>query len=77
MSWSVQPDLAKELDEIRGDLIPRSRLVEMVLTKYVETKKKERSLQGASVVVQAPEALAAPVEYLVNPGVTPDDTDKY
>jgi hypothetical protein len=61
VTCTIEPEVVKELDSIRGELIPRFRLVEMVLKQYVETKRKER-LQSASVGVgETSEALAAHV----------------
>ena len=60
MSCSVQPELVKELDALKGEDVPRSRFVERVLKQYVENRKKEERATASSVV-QAPEAAAAEV----------------
>jgi metal-responsive CopG/Arc/MetJ family transcriptional regulator len=59
MTCSLQPDLVKELDALKGEDVPRSRFVERVLNQYVESRKnKKERPQSASSVVQAPEAPA-------------------
>ena len=50
MTVSVEPDLIKILDDLRGE-VPRSRQVEHVLRNYVENemKLKLKGLQGSNV----------------------------